>query len=481
MNQSLNAATLAISQTTVTPVAAADVSITLNMPSSWSNKTISIGAQETQMIIQDPCGNVIKQYTYNITHNSTYTTPAVSTSSASAFCRCLKRASASYPKHNLRCAVPTETGSIHYNDATLTTSVTLSDSAFVTGILTVPSGYLLTIDDAEVSMGEGVQIVVEDGGRILIQNSNLRGCEGETWEGIKVTGHNTNASQVSITDSRITDAMVALKAIQVNSLIIMGNYFENGEQAIRLSQCKGFDIIDNNFVDFPSAINTNSAIAAASLIQENMFYEQDTSIYLEDDAHSSLDINCNGFVEYTSFGIYSNNTQLKSQGTSTTGAGNTFITSSARTNHQLSHSTNTITYYCDPSHTFTLAGTSSGYSATTSTASNNRSCTQASGRPALYQNEIGKEKISYDHSILLNCFPNPAANKITFAYLLEDKISSAEIRVSDMFGRLMKNVQLTVGSNAIEEDLSSFANGIYFYSLNVNGRNAGTKKLIVSK
>jgi len=50
-----------------------------------------------------------------------------------------------------------------------------------------------------------------------------------------------------------------------------------------------------------------------------------------------------------------------------------------------------------------------------------------------------------------------------------------------MFGRLMKNVRLTAGSNAIEEDLSSFANGIYFYSLNVNGRNVGTKKLIVSR
>jgi hypothetical protein len=323
--------------------------------------------------------------------------------------------------------------------------------------------------------------VVEDGGKIFIQNSNIRGCEGETWQGIEVTGHNTNANQVNILDSKITDAVVALKAIQVNSLIITGNYFENGAQAIRLSQCKGFDIVDNNFVDYPSAINTNSTTAAASLIQENMFHEQDTSIYFKDDAHTSLDINCNGFVEYSSFGIYSDNSQLKNQGTSTTGAGNAFITSSARTNHQLSHSTNTITYYCDPSNTFTLAGTSSGYSVNTSTAGADRSCTQADARPILNQNNPIIGKIYYDQSILLNCFPNPATNKITFSYQLEDKASSTEIKVTDMFGRLIKNVQLQVGSNSTEEDLSGFANGIYFYTLSVNGRNVGTKKLIISK
>jgi hypothetical protein len=75
MNQDLSSKTLAISQTSTTPVAAADVSITLNMPSSWSNKTISIGAQETQMIVHDACGNVIKQYTYSIAHSSAYVTP----------------------------------------------------------------------------------------------------------------------------------------------------------------------------------------------------------------------------------------------------------------------------------------------------------------------------------------------------------------------------------------------------------------------
>jgi hypothetical protein len=479
MNQdSVNSHTMVVSQTTAYP-SYSDVGVKLNMPSSWSTKTIVIGPQETQMFIYDACGTSMKQYTYNVsTYTNSYGAPALAATNYTRYCRCIKQRSTFYPKYNLRCAVSTETGTIHYDNSTLTTSLTLSDSAYVTGTLTVPNGYKLTIDNAEISIGQDAKIVVENGGQLQISNSNLHGCSGTQWKGIEVTGGNTDASQLSITDSKVTDAVVIVKAVQVRSLTVTGNYFENGAQGMRLSGCKGFYVDDNDFVDYTCAINTNTCLSSNSTIQDNMFFGQDTAVYFDSDSHTTLDIGCNGFIDYSSYGIYSNSATMKSQGSTTQGAGNNFISNSAYTNHQLRHTANAITYNCDPSYSFTLAGASAGYSVTTSTAAADASCYTVSPRMAHFQtiakNYTGESK-------LLNCFPNPVNSTVTFSYLLENKVRNASIVITDLFGRGVKEITLQPEIQMVNGDLSDLPNGIYFYTLITDGRSISSRKIIISK
>lgn len=213
--------------------------------------------------------------------------------------------------------------------------------------------------------------------------------------------------------------------------------------------------------------------------KENLFFEQDTAIYFNLDGHASLDVNCNGFVDYTSFGVFSNATSLKNQGSSANGAGNRFISGSAETNHQFSHGTNAITYYVDPSYTFTLVGSSGGYSVTVTTASMDATCYTFAPRMANTQNFVSE--IYKGESILLNCFPNPASSKITFAYKIKNAAGSASIVLSDIFGRKVKEILIPSGLDSVDEDLSSLNSGIYFYTLMVDGKNSGNKKLILAK
>jgi hypothetical protein len=339
---------------------------------------------------------------------------------------------------------------------------------------------VLTISNAEISMDDNAKIVVQTGGQLVISGSNLHGCSGSStgWNGIEITGSNSDASQVSITNSSITDAIVAVKATQVQSLTVTGNYFGNGTQAIRLSGCKGFDIEDNDFVSYPSAINTNTCLSATSSIKNNMFFQQDTAIYFDSDNHGSLDFNCNGFIDYTSYGIYSHSATLKSQGSTSNGAGNEFLSNSAYTNHQINHSTNAISYYTDPSFSFTLATSSAGYSVTTFTASADAACYSVSPRMAHFQtiaqNYTGESK-------LLNCFPNPANNTVTFYYLLENKVRSASIVINDLFGKRVKEITLPLDTEMTNEDLGGLSSGIYFYTLFTDGRPISSRKIIISK
>jgi parallel beta-helix repeat protein len=449
----------------------------------WPTKTFTIGPKETRLYIYDPCGRQRGFYTYNRTHNSTYSDPSY-TATANRFCSCIldygigQIGGGMFPNYHLRCADPGDTGDNHYDDFTLTENAVLADSAFITGVMTVPNGFVLTIDEAEVSMGNGAQIVVEEGGKIIVSNSKLRGCPGERWQGISITGDGTDDTQVSISNSDFQDAVVAIKMDNVTQASVTGNTFENATQGIRMHENTGFTISSNEFIECSNAINTSYCGSATSLIEKNLFFKQDTAIYFDSDDHDLLDISCNDFVEYASFGVYSDATVLKDQGDADFGAGNQFVSGSTETNHQLLHTRNSIDYYTDPSFPFSLS-TSGTYAAITIAASNDKDCTGGGARPMNTNNKIVKENMNT--SKLIGCFPNPASNKTTFTYNLSENVTSAEIKVVNMFGELLLTYDLEKNSHSKESDVINLQSGIYFYTLVVDGKNIGSKKMVISK
>lgn len=76
-------------------------------------------------------------------------------------------------------------------------------------------------------------------------------------------------------------------------------------------------------------------------------------------------------------------------------------------------------------------------------------------------------------------YPNPAANSVTLDYQFTNEVRSAQIRVSNLLGSVVKESELQINSNKAKLDISNLENGIYFYSVIVNGDVYKTKKLIV--
>lgn len=98
--------------------------------------------------------------------------------------------------------------------------------------------------------------------------------------------------------------------------------------------------------------------------------------------------------------------------------------------------------------------------------------------PLIAHNMLENQK--NERSQLLNCVPNPATDRTRFNYVLE-RNATAEIRLLSPVGNVLNTFQLSQNSESLEVDCSSYNNGIYFYSLIVNGINVQTKKLVISK
>ncbi len=76
-------------------------------------------------------------------------------------------------------------------------------------------------------------------------------------------------------------------------------------------------------------------------------------------------------------------------------------------------------------------------------------------------------------------YPNPATNFINFDYKLTSKVNNANIRIMNLLGSVVKNVEIDKNSTGLRLDISNLTNGVYFYSVIINNEVYKTKKLIV--
>jgi hypothetical protein len=77
-------------------------------------------------------------------------------------------------------------------------------------------------------------------------------------------------------------------------------------------------------------------------------------------------------------------------------------------------------------------------------------------------------------------YPNPTTGQLKLKYSLPKDYKTAMIQVRDMQGRLLQELQVTDAFDFIYMP-SNFNNGMYIYSLIVDGKNLKTEKIVLSK
>lgn len=79
-----------------------------------------------------------------------------------------------------------------------------------------------------------------------------------------------------------------------------------------------------------------------------------------------------------------------------------------------------------------------------------------------------------------NAYPNPIANSATIDYSLGFG-QSAKIVILNLLGNQVIEQELPYSENSIKIPTEQLSNGIYFYTLQLNGKNVATKKMVVRK
>lgn len=113
---------------------------------------------------------------------------------------------------------------------------------------------------------------------------------------------------------------------------------------------------------------------------------------------------------------------------------------------------------------------------------NNNTIGDLTSAPVIYYNIKGNSTVSVNELdkkgfLLGQNTPNPFNGESKVTYLLDKEASSATFSVTDVMGRVIstQKVDATKGSHTV--NLGSYASGVYYYSLNVDG-NVTTKKMI---
>jgi hypothetical protein len=83
-------------------------------------------------------------------------------------------------------------------------------------------------------------------------------------------------------------------------------------------------------------------------------------------------------------------------------------------------------------------------------------------------------------SEMANAMPNPAISTTSIPYSLAAPSTNARLKVYDLLGQEVRNIPLRSQNGSVQLDVNNLQNGIYFYSLVVDGRAVSTKRLIVN-
>lgn len=89
-------------------------------------------------------------------------------------------------------------------------------------------------------------------------------------------------------------------------------------------------------------------------------------------------------------------------------------------------------------------------------------------------------ELSNKHIVVLDQnVPNPFAEQTTINYYLPDDFSRAQIIFLELSGKIIKTVDLTEkGRGALNVFANDLTNGIYTYSLIIDGQTMETKKMV---
>jgi hypothetical protein len=84
-------------------------------------------------------------------------------------------------------------------------------------------------------------------------------------------------------------------------------------------------------------------------------------------------------------------------------------------------------------------------------------------------------------NILYQNTPNPFKEQTTIRFSLADDVTSAAICIFDMSGKMLKKLPVSSGETSVTVNGWELGEGMFLYSLLVNGREIDTKKMIITK
>jgi hypothetical protein len=91
---------------------------------------------------------------------------------------------------------------------------------------------------------------------------------------------------------------------------------------------------------------------------------------------------------------------------------------------------------------------------------------------------LGIDESNGRQAVLSNAYPNPANAVAGFNYAVPSG-SQARIVIRNILGSIVHSEQVSTGSGKISVNTANLTDGIYFYSLMLDGKNSQTKKLVV--
>lgn len=77
--------------------------------------------------------------------------------------------------------------------------------------------------------------------------------------------------------------------------------------------------------------------------------------------------------------------------------------------------------------------------------------------------------------------PNPAKEQTVIRYQLADNVQNAAICIFDMQGKLVKKLPVSSGNDSVAINGYELGQGMFLYSLIINGQEIDTKKMIITK
>jgi hypothetical protein len=78
-------------------------------------------------------------------------------------------------------------------------------------------------------------------------------------------------------------------------------------------------------------------------------------------------------------------------------------------------------------------------------------------------------------------YPNPATSTVSLNYQLTPQVDQADVKVYNVLGAMVKEAELDRGNGKLSMNIADLKNGVYFYSVLVNGDVYKTKKLIIQR
>jgi hypothetical protein len=458
-----------------------------------------IEAQSTKLIEFDANGNFIKWYDYKLNNHancdyspSTHTwAPPMPTNPWAVNYSACPPSGIVKPKDDEVRVCPDPSNPAHLK-GNIGGSQEIKDRVLhISGDVVIPRNSELVIRNAEVVLRENSSIRVQPGGRLEIIDSRVTGCNEAKWGGIIINGDVNNITSITLKNNLISGADKVVSAERTNNIEITGNVFSAGKEALNFNRSSNFKIENNYFFGFEKVIKTAFSPRGNSTISQNYFGDGKSHIEFSNDNHSNLSISCNLFENYSEYAIYSNNTNLKDQGTNDFGAGNSFVSNSTFTNNQLRHTGNRMRYYYDPNSNLNLV-TEGGMSAIAISASNNGDCFGAA--PTLSQASSSNEVETAPENIhttsthirtqgkivLLEAVPNPATGKVTIHFNTENQKPSKAILIN-LYGQVIEQQNITGSAGSVEFDITSYPSGMYYYGIISDGEIVTVKKLIITK